>query len=128
MENNIKNDNKRSSEITKQYFEFLDQHIEDVVTGKVSEFLELNQIAKTLHISHSHLSDTLQGTTGHHPCHFYDLKIVNKAKSLLVDTDLSIAVIAKKLTYDPSNFGKFFKKFTGQTAGEFRKQQGKVSF
>ncbi|MNL40937.1 DNA-binding transcriptional regulator AraC [compost metagenome] len=120
-----KNDSKRSIQITRQYFEFLDQHVEDVASGKAADFLELNQIAKTLNISHSHLSDTLQETTGHHPCYFYDLKIVEKAKSLLTETDLSIAIIAKKLTYDPSNFSKFFKKFTGRTAGEFRKQQKK---
>jgi AraC family transcriptional regulator of adaptative response / methylphosphotriester-DNA alkyltransferase methyltransferase len=120
MENS---DNKRSSEITRQYFEFLDQHIEDVVNGNIPEFMELNQIANALFISHSHLSDTLKKTKGHHPCHFYDLKIIDKAKSLLMETDLSIASIAKRLTYDPSNFSKFFKKFTGQTAGEFRRQQ-----
>lgn len=116
---------KRGEEITTEYFAFLDQHIEDVVNGKENDFLELNQIAKALHLSHSHLSDTLQQQTGHHPCHFYDLKIIDKAKSLLSDTDLSIAKIAKQLTYDPSNFGKFFKKFAGQTAGEFRKQHKK---
>ena len=120
MENS---ENKRSAQITRLYFAFLDQHVEDVANGHATDFLELNQIANALHISHSHLSDTLQKSTGHHPCHFYDLKIVEKAKSLLEETDLSIAFIAKKLTYDPSNFSKFFKKFTGQTAGEFRKQQ-----
>ncbi len=127
MEKGAKNANKRSEEITTNYFAFLDQHIEDVVNGQANDFLELNQIAKALHLSHSHLSDTLQQTTGHHPCHFYDLKILDKAKAFLTDTDLSIAEIAKKLTYDPSNFGKFFKKFTGQTAGEYRKQQKLIS-
>lgn len=114
---------KRSAQITEQYFAFLDRHVEDVANGNATDFLELNQIANALHITHSHLSDSLQKTTGHHPCHFYDMKIIEKAKSLLKETDLSIAFIAKKLTYDPSNFSKFFKKFTGQTAGEFRKQQ-----
>lgn len=125
MTDTKQNNNKRSEEITAKYFSFLDQHIEDVVDGKIDDFMELNQIAKSLHISHSHLSDTLQQTTEHHPCHFYDLKIIDKAKQLLSETDFSIAEIAKKLTYDPSNFGKFFKKFTGQTAGEFRKQHKK---
>lgn len=125
MTNTKQNNSKRGEEITTEYFAFLDQHIEDVVNGQANDFLELNQIAKALHISHSHLSDTLQQQTGHHPCHFYDLKILDKAKTLLINTDLSIAEIAKKLTYDPSNFGKFFKKFAGQTAGEFRKQNKK---
>ena len=100
---------KRSEEITKVYFAFLDKHIEDVVTGKLTEFKELNQIANELFISHSHLSDTIQKETGNHPCHFYDLKIIEKAKNMLSETDLSIAEIARKFTYDPSNFSKFFK-------------------
>ena len=100
---------KRSEEITKVYFAFLDKHIEDVVTGKLTEFKELNQIANELFISHSHLSDTIQKETANHPCHFYDLKIIEKAKNMLSETDLSIAEIARKFTYDPSNFSKFFK-------------------
>ena len=91
---------KRSEEITSEYFSFLDIHIEEVASGKVADFLELNQIAQLLHVSHTHFSDTIQKTTGHHPCHFYDLKIIEKAKQLLIQTDLSIANIAKKLTYD----------------------------
>lgn len=121
MTNTKQNNIKRGEEITTKYFAFLDQHIDDVVNGQTNDFLEVNQIAKALNLSHSHLSGTLQQETGHHPCHFYDLKILDKAKTLLTNTDLSIAEIAKKLTYDPSNFGKFFKKFAGQTAGEFRK-------
>lgn len=119
----MKEAKNRGEEITTNYFEFLDQHIEDVTNGDVAEFLELNQIASKLNISHSHLSDTLQKSTGYHPCHFYDLKIIEKAKFLLTETNFSIAEVARKLTYDPSNFGKFFKKFTGKTAGEFRKEQ-----
>ena len=125
MGNEVKNDSKRGDEITNDYLLFLDQHVEDVAKGDILDFLELNQIAKALHISHSHLSDTLQETTGHHPCYFYDLKIVEKAKSLLMETDLSIAEVARRLTYDPSNFSKFFKKFAGETPGHFRTENKK---
>jgi len=116
---------KRSKEITNEYFAFLDVHVEEIVSGKVTDFLELNQIAQLLHVSHTHLSDTIRQITGHHPCHFYDLKIIEKAKQLLIQTDLSIATIAKKLTYDPSNFSKFFKGWTGETPGNFRKSNQK---
>lgn len=116
---------KRSKEITKNYFQFLEQHIADVVSGKVSDFMGINQIASELFVSHQHLSDTIQNETGNHPCHFYDLKIIDEAKKMLSDTDLSIAEIARILTYDPSNFSKFFKKFAGQTPGQFRKENKK---
>lgn len=116
---------KRSKEITKNYFQFLDKHIADVVSGSVSDFMEINKIASELFISHKHLTDTVQKETGNHPCHFYDHKILDEAKKMLSQTDKSIAEIAKALTYDPSNFSKFFKKFVGQTPGQFRKENKK---
>ncbi|MFS0490905.1 helix-turn-helix domain-containing protein [Leadbetterella byssophila] len=103
----------------------MDKHILDVISGKVDDFMEINQIARELFLSHKHLTDILQKETGNHPCHYYDLKILDEAKRMLSETDKSIAEIAKILTYDPSNFSKFFKKFIGQTQGQFRKENKK---
>lgn len=119
------NTTKRSAEITKEYLEFLDNHIEEIISGKQTEFKTLNQIAAELFVSHSHLSDTIQKETGNHPCYFYDSKIIDQSKNMLAQNDLSIAEISRKLTYDPSNFSKFFKKWTGITPGEFRKHNQK---
>lgn len=119
----VQNKASRSKEITESYFQFMNRHVDDVVSGRVEEFLEINQIASELFVSHKHLTDSVQKETGHHPCHFYDLKIIGEAKQMLISTDKSIAEIASKLTYDPSNFSKFFKKFTGQTPGQFRKEK-----
>lgn len=116
---------KRNKEIANDYFAFLDRHLSDIVEGRVTKMMELNQIAKALFISHTHLTDVIQQTMGHHPCHFYDLKIAEQAKRMILTTTNSIATIAHTLTYDPSNFSKFFKKFTGQTPGEFRKKHKK---
>ncbi|NBL63829.1 helix-turn-helix domain-containing protein [Flavobacterium sp. NST-5] len=111
----------RGKEITDIFFKFLDQHINNVVSGKVEEFLEINQIASEISVSHQHLTDTLQKETGHHPCYFYDLKIIEQAKKMLCESNVTVAEIAKRLTYDPSNFSKFFKKFVGQTPSQFKK-------
>lgn len=113
-------DSKRGKEITEAYFRFLDKHIADVVSGRVSDFMEINQISSQLFISHKHLTDTIQKETGNHPCHFYDLRIIDEAKKMLTETDKSVSEIARMLTYDPSNFSKFFKKFVLQTPGRFR--------
>lgn len=115
----------RGKEITGTYFKFLDKHISEVVSGQVTEFMEINHIAAALFVSHKHLTDTIQKETGNHPCHFYDLKIIEQAQIMLTKTDLSISEIARRLTYDPSNFSKFFKKFTGKTPGQFRKENKK---
>lgn len=113
---------KRSEEITRQYFDFLEKHIQDVITGTVPEFMELNEIAGHLAVSHQHLTDTIKKEKGQHPCYFYDEKIISEAKGIIADSDQSIAEIARLFTYDPSNFSKFFKKMTGITPGAFRKK------
>lgn len=113
---------KRSEEITMQYFAFLEKHIQEVISGAVPEFMELNEIAGKLAVSHTHLTDTVKKERGQHPCYFYDEKIINEAKALIKESDQSIAEIARVFTYDPSNFSKFFKKMTGTTPGEFRKK------
>ena len=117
---------KRSEEITSQYFVFLDKHIDDLVQGKATEMMELNEIASELCISHKHLTDTIKQTMGEHPCHFYDQKIIEKAKQLLKETNTSVAQIALTLTYDPSNFSKFFKKYVTLTPDQWRKNNKAV--
>ncbi|UHO40544.1 helix-turn-helix transcriptional regulator [Chryseobacterium capnotolerans] len=112
---------KRSEEITHHYFDFLENHIQQVISGEVPEFMEVNEIAGQLAISHKHLTDTIKKETGRHPCSFYDEKIIQRAKQMLADSDHSVAEIARIFTYDPSNFSKFFKKMTGVTPGDFRK-------
>ncbi|WP_426483149.1 helix-turn-helix domain-containing protein [Chryseobacterium sp. R2ACT005] len=111
---------KRSEEITHQYFTFLDKHIQEVISGTVPDFMELNEIAGELAVSHKHLTDTIKKETGEHPCYFYDGKIIEQAKKMLINSDKSIAEVARIFTYDPSNFSKFFKKMTGFTPGKFR--------
>jgi len=111
----------RGREISQKYLEFLDQHIENVVSGEVLSFFELNEIASELAVSHQHLTFTIQKELGNHPCHFYDSKIIEKAKKMLLENEISIAEVARRFTYDPSNFSKFFKNWTGETPGNFRK-------
>lgn len=115
----------RNQEVTRQYFDFIDAHIEDVASGRKTEFMQLNQIARELAVSHKHLIDIIKAEKGNHPCHFYDAGIIEKANDLLINTAISIAQIAQTLTYDPSNFSKFYKKWTGVTPGSFRSKNQK---
>ena len=111
---------RRSTEITIQYFELLDRHLSDLVNGKAMEMLELKDIASLLCISQKHHIKIIQETSGNHPCHFYVNKILTCTKDLLINSTLTISTIAQTLTYDPSNFNKFFKKYEGITPSEFR--------
>lgn len=66
------------------------------------------------------LSNTIKLTTGLHPCYFYEEKIMNIAKSMLEKNEEPISAIASLLTYDPSNFTKFFKRFEKKTPKQYR--------
>lgn len=111
---------KRNEEITAKYFELLDTHLNDLTSGRTDVMLELNDIAKNLCVSQKHLIKIIRETKGNHPCHFYVQKILEQAKRLLSDTDYTVSEIAHRLTYDPSNFTKFFKKYEGLTPSLYR--------
>lgn len=110
----------RKEQLTRDYLALVDRHLDDLLAQRVSDMLELNQIADTLCVSHKHLIAVVKETRGEHPCHFYVQKIIERSKELLQDSDLPAAEIARLLSYDPSNFSKFFRKYVGKTPGQFR--------
>jgi len=112
----------RQHEITADYLKELDKHILDIVEGRAEKMFEIRDIAGILHIHPTHLTNTVKLTTGNHPCSYYEEKILSVAKKMLAENKTSIAEIARQLTYDPSNFTKFFKRFAGQTPKQFREE------
>jgi AraC-like DNA-binding protein len=110
----------RKKEIVKEYIAVLDEHIQDLKEGKVDRALEIREFAGMLHIHPVHLSATIKEVTGRSTCSLYEERLVRISKELLLNTSLPVAQIARQLTYDPSNFTKFFKAFTGTTPKKFR--------
>jgi len=110
----------RQHEIAKDYLAILDKHLSDIVEGRVTEMYEIRDIANQMHIHPVHLSNTIKIATGVHPCFFYEEKIMNIAKSMLEKNEMSINAIATLLTYEPSNFTKFFKRFESKTPKQYR--------
>lgn len=119
--------NSRREEITSEYLKALDNHLADIVEGRTSEMKEVNEIAELLHIHPTHLSNTVKQATGKSACYFYEHKIIDIAKSLLEQPGKNITEIARLLTYDPSNFTKFFKAYVSKTPGQYRKDFLKIS-
>ena len=111
---------KRSKEITSAFLKELDQHMDELKSGKAIATFEVQDIAALLHIHPTHLSNTIQEELKRSPCDIYEERLMNIAKELILTTNLSIAAIARHLTFDPSNFNKFFKHFSGTTPKRFR--------
>ena len=110
----------RKKEITRNYIARLDEHIEELKEGKADRAYEIRDFAAILHIHPVHLSNTIKEVTGLSTCDLYEERMVRISKELLLTTTVPVAQIARQLTYDPSNFTKFFKHFTGTTPKKFR--------
>ena len=112
----------RKKELARQYLAELDNHIRQLKEGTVERAHEIRDLAKILHVHPVHLSHTIKEVTGKSTCDHYEERLVAISKELLLTTDMSVATISRQLTYDPSNFTKFFKHFTGITPKKFRDQ------
>lgn len=112
----------RKKEIVDQYLVQLDAHIAQLKAGKAEHALEIRDFAAMLHVHPVHLSNTIKEVTGQSTCDLYEDRLLRISKELLLETKLPIATIARQLTYDPSNFTKFFKAYTGITPKQFRQQ------
>lgn len=113
---------ERPKEIIAQYLTELEKHLEDLKRGDAHSTFEIQDIARIMHIHPTHLSNTIKEQLGQSPCDIYEEKLMDIARELIRTTDLSISAIARQLTYDPSNFTKFFKHFEGMTPKQFREQ------
>ena len=110
----------RQHEITADFLHILDRHLADLLAGQVTEMYEIRDVAGEMNIHPTHLSNTIKLTTGKAPCYFFEEKIMTIARTMLQDSQRSVAEIASILTFDPSNFTKFFKRFQGVTPRQFR--------
>ncbi len=116
----------RKKEIVNDYIARLDEHIQELKEGKADRALEIRDLAALLHVHPVHLSNTIKEVTGQSTCDLYEERLVRISKELLLSTRMPVAQIARQLTYDPSNFTKFFKHFTGTTPKKFREQHQKL--
>jgi AraC family transcriptional regulator of adaptative response / methylphosphotriester-DNA alkyltransferase methyltransferase len=110
----------RQHEITADYLKAIDKHLDDILSGAAIDMFEIRDFAELLHIHPTHLSNTIKLTTGKAPCYFIEHRILDIVRDQLVNTNMPIAEIARNLTYDPSNFTKFFKHFEGMTPNQYR--------
>jgi len=111
----------RKKEIVTRYLQELDQHLGDLKNGRAEKTFEIKDLAKLLFVHPRHLSNTIQEVLGNSPCNIYESRLREISKELMLNTQLSIAQIAKNITFDPSNFSKFFKSYEGMTPGAFRR-------
>lgn len=79
--------------------------------------------ADRIGVSSSHLRDRVKAITGHAPGQIIRQALVLEAKRLLAHSNATIAEIGYRLNFeDPSYFGRLFKRESGLSPADFRKQ------
>ncbi len=80
--------------------------------------------AEKLNMSSSYLSDMLRSVTGKSTKDHIQFKVIEKAKGLLLGTDMNVSEIAYQLGFEyPQYFNRLFKEKTGFTPKEYRLHQ-----
>jgi AraC family transcriptional regulator of adaptative response / methylphosphotriester-DNA alkyltransferase methyltransferase len=111
----------RRHEIFADYIRELDKHLDDIVHERETEMKEIRDFAEILHIHPTHLTNTIKLTTGKSPCFFFEERLMAISKDMIAQ-NMPLKEVAFKLTFDPSNFTKFFKRFEGITPKQYREQ------
>ena len=92
-----------------------------LIDGYCSEHHQVNWYADTQKISPDYLSKIIREYDGTSASIWIHKSIIETAKSLLKNPDLSIKEISLRLNFpDQSSFGRFFKNITGQSPKAFR--------
>lgn len=116
----------RQKEIVASYLQQLDLHLSDLKVGLAEKTFKIKDLADLLFVSPKHLSNTIQEVLGKSPCDIYEERLIEISKELLLTTNKPISHIAQTLTFDPSNFTKFFKSYEGKTPKQFRELNSKT--
>lgn len=112
----------RQYEITQKFLAELEKHLDDILNGRETEMFEIRDFAAKMNIHPRHLTNTVKHVTGKSPCDFFEERLMQISRRMLEETELSISQIAFNLTFDPSNFTKFFKRFAGVTPKQYREK------
>jgi|SRR5690606_2099849 len=112
----------RQKEIADRFLLELERHLADMKSGKAETYYGIKQMAELSFINPNHLSDTIKKVLGKSPCRIFEEKLIEICKELIGNSNKPINEIAYTFSYEPSNFTKFFKRYTGTTPREFRNQ------
>lgn len=90
--------------------------------------LRVNDYAHMLAITPNHLTQMVKQVTGKTSLELLQDKITVEVKRLLIHTNLSVSEIAEKMKFpDQSYFTKYFKKSTGITPLQYRRESMKIT-
>ena len=117
----------RDSTSAKKYSKLLHSALKYIEENYANEEMSLNTVASYVNISPNHFSTVFSQEMGQTFIEYLIGKRMEKAKQLLMTTDMRSSEIAYTVGYkDPHYFSYTFKKTQGMTSREFR-SRGRAS-
>ena len=111
-------------EISNSLLEQFKEHLYNYsASGQLQEkgIPNIEQIANKMFISQRYLSDTLKKETGKTTTEHIQLHLIEQAKNILLQPNISISQVAYKLGFEyPQYFSRLFKKKEGISPREYR--------
>ena len=99
------------------------QRATDFINDNLREDLTLERISEALSMSPYHFAHLFKQSVGLAPHRYIIERRMERAKSLLRETELSIKQIGHQVGYShPSHFSMVFHRFTGQTPHRYRSE------
>lgn len=106
---------------TKDKAQLLVRRFKQLIEYKCAENINICEYARTLSVSHNHLSEIVKMVTGRTSTDLVNDRMLLEIKRLLKYSSLNISEIAYQLNFsDQSYFSKYFKKLTGISPNDFR--------
>ncbi|WP_121965041.1 helix-turn-helix domain-containing protein [Myroides sp. N17-2] len=94
-----------------------------LVTQRAIELKQVSQYAELLNVHPHYLNDLVKEVSSQPASYFIHKYLIEESKSRLIQTNATVSQIALDLNFaEESYFGRFFKKKTGLTPMQYRKQ------
>ncbi|MCC9043403.1 helix-turn-helix domain-containing protein [Myroides sp. M-43] len=94
-----------------------------LVTQRAIELKQVSQYAELLNVHPHYLNDLVKEISNQPASYFIHKYLIEESKSRLIQTNATVSQIALDLNFkEESYFGRFFKKKTGLTPIQYRKQ------
>ncbi|WP_109831512.1 helix-turn-helix domain-containing protein [Reichenbachiella versicolor] len=111
-------------ELIQDLYSKREANFKDVIKLHQFNNLEIEELARLTNLSVSSFKREFKKTFNNTPAKFFNVQKINKAKELLVVTNMTISEIAFEIGFnDPLYFTRIFKKSVSLSPSDFRKQQ-----
>lgn len=119
----VHNVQSKNPDILNDFLQNLEYHYDQLLKGKVKQILHIKDYAEMQQLHENYLSTVLKEKTGKTAGQLIAEKTLSTAKILIQDSQYTMKEIAFMLGFSyTSYFSIFFKKHTGMTPLDYRKQ------